>query len=142
LLALLSHDTSNEDEMLRLLYLGIYGFVSVTDQLAEELPRALQALISGNFWVPDRVIREYVRQSNMLLDPQLLPDCRLTARENQTLQLMVRRLSNKEIGGAFGISERTVKFHVSNIFAKFNVQDRHHLLTTINLVGSPKPLGA
>jgi DNA-binding NarL/FixJ family response regulator len=44
------------------------------------------------------------------------------------LQLLMRRLTNKEISSALGIAERTVKFHVSNILGKLQLQDRRGLL--------------
>jgi DNA-binding CsgD family transcriptional regulator len=39
----------------------------------------------------------------------------------------MRRLTNKEISSALSISERTVKFHVSNILGKLQLQDRRGL---------------
>ena len=40
------------------------------------------------------------------------------------LQLLARGLSNREIGGRLDITERTVKFHLSNIFSKLHVRNR------------------
>jgi DNA-binding CsgD family transcriptional regulator len=48
-----------------------------------------------------------------------------------------RHLSNREIGGTLEISERTVKFHISNIFNKTGVQARRELLSTIASVAGP-----
>ena len=48
----------------------------------------------------------------------------LTARERDVLGLLSQGRSNKEIGGELGISERTVKTHVSNIFGKLELSDR------------------
>ena len=48
----------------------------------------------------------------------------LTAREGLIIGLLQRRLSNKEIGAALGISENTVKFHLSNIYRKLGVANR------------------
>jgi DNA-binding CsgD family transcriptional regulator len=69
----------------------------------------------------------FVKQTKTLQDIQLLPGHSLTAREGQILQLLMRHLANKEISKSLDISERTVKFHVSNILAKFGVEDRHGL---------------
>ncbi len=49
---------------------------------------------------------------------------RLTPREQEVLRLLVQGLSNKEIAHAAGISEKTVKTHVSSILAKLGLQDR------------------
>ncbi|MCY0895740.1 MAG: response regulator transcription factor [Alicyclobacillaceae bacterium] len=48
----------------------------------------------------------------------------LTERERDVLEELARGLSNKEIGINLGISEKTVKVHVSHILGKLNVFDR------------------
>lgn len=48
----------------------------------------------------------------------------LTLREIETLDLLRRGLSNKDIGQALDISENTAKFHVKAILAKLGVADR------------------
>jgi len=48
----------------------------------------------------------------------------LTAREREVLKLVASGRANKEIGATLGISERTVKTHISNIFSKLELTDR------------------
>jgi DNA-binding NarL/FixJ family response regulator len=48
----------------------------------------------------------------------------LSARELEVLRLVAKGLANKQIGGILGISERTVKVHVGNIFRRLGVADR------------------
>jgi len=48
----------------------------------------------------------------------------LTSREIETLDLLRRGFSNKEIGQVLGISENTAKFHVKAILVKLEVADR------------------
>jgi DNA-binding NarL/FixJ family response regulator len=48
----------------------------------------------------------------------------LTPRERGVLQQLAHGLGNKQIAAALGISERTVKFHVSAIFAKLGASNR------------------
>jgi DNA-binding NarL/FixJ family response regulator len=48
----------------------------------------------------------------------------LTARERTVLEQMARGLGNKQIAAALGISERTVKFHVSSVFSKLGAANR------------------
>jgi DNA-binding CsgD family transcriptional regulator len=56
------------------------------------------------------------------------PEVRLTPREREVLDCVVRSLSNKEIAVCLNVSERTIKFHVSALLAKFNVGDRLNLI--------------
>lgn len=53
------------------------------------------------------------------------PSVALSPRQERTLQLLLKKMSNKEIGCALGISERTVKFHLANIYRKCGIHDRH-----------------
>jgi DNA-binding CsgD family transcriptional regulator len=48
----------------------------------------------------------------------------LTAREHEVLGLLAEGLPNKQIARQLGISEHTVKFHVSSVFAKLGAQSR------------------
>lgn len=54
---------------------------------------------------------------------------KLTKRELSVVELMKHRLSNKEIATVLDISEATVKFHVTNIFAKIKVSRRRELFS-------------
>ena len=48
----------------------------------------------------------------------------LTPRERAVLEHLARGLGNKQIAAALGISERTVKFHVSALFTKLGASNR------------------
>jgi DNA-binding CsgD family transcriptional regulator len=53
---------------------------------------------------------------------------RLTRREEEVLGGVMRSLANKEIASNLNLSERTVKFHVSSLLAKFGVRGRMELV--------------
>ena len=127
ILALLPPENSSEEEMLRLFFWGIDGFVVLHKTWQAELPHAVRSTLEGRVWVPRAVMAAYAEQMRALLDTQLLPGHSLTAREAQVLQLLMRRLANKEISSALAISERTVKYHVSNILSKLQLEDRRSL---------------
>lgn len=127
-LALLSPASGNHAEKIRLFYWGIDGFVELHKSWQAELPLAVQSLLKGDSWVPPEVLMMFVKQAKTLLEAQLLPGHCLTAREGQVLQLLMRHLTNKEISRTLIISARTVKFHVANILAKLNIEDRSSLL--------------
>ena len=53
---------------------------------------------------------------------------KLTRREDEVLDGILRSLANKEIASELNLSERTVKFHVSSLLAKFKVRSRMELM--------------
>ena len=54
---------------------------------------------------------------------------KLTPREQQVIELLVKGLSNKEIARALDISPRTAKLHVCNVLDKMDVLDRTQAVT-------------
>jgi DNA-binding CsgD family transcriptional regulator len=52
----------------------------------------------------------------------------LTRREEEVLSDLMKSLANKEIASHLNLSERTVKFHVSSLLAKFRVRGRMELV--------------
>jgi len=129
-LALLPPDRSGESEMMLLFHWGIDGFVTLHKKWRTELPKAAMALLQGRLWVPSEVLLAFVKQMKTLLDRQLLAGQSLTAREGQVLQLLFRHLTNKEIAHQLNISERTAKFHVSNVLSKLGLENRRNLLAS------------
>jgi DNA-binding NarL/FixJ family response regulator len=94
------------------------------------LPKAVRAVATGGYWVARSVLSRFVE--SVLKDvhgrrPAGGPS-RLSQREQQVLDSLLENLSNKEIASKLNISERTVKFHVSNLLAKFGVQRRADLI--------------
>jgi DNA-binding CsgD family transcriptional regulator len=49
---------------------------------------------------------------------------KVSRREQEVLDGILQHLANKEIAARLNVSERTVKFHVSSLLAKFGVSDR------------------
>jgi len=70
---------------------------------------------------------------------------KLTRRENEVLSGLMKSLANKEIAAGLNLSERTVKFHVSSLLAKFRVRGRMELVRqasrqTVGSMPMPMPL--
>jgi DNA-binding NarL/FixJ family response regulator len=59
-----------------------------------------------------------------------MPDSELSSREQEVLKLLVGGKSNKEIGSLLGITEATVKCHVSSVLVRLNVSDRTQAVVT------------
>jgi DNA-binding NarL/FixJ family response regulator len=101
-----------------------WGVLS-TDAAEDELVAAVRAVGEG-LWVgaPGLVadlIRLSGRRESSSDDPLVEP---LTAREMEVIQLMAQGLANKQIALALGISEHTVKFHLSSLYAKLGISSR------------------
>lgn len=119
-------DESNAFPLLRA---GAKGLLTYVEARAD-LPRAVAALFDGSFWVPRVLLARFVdsilpnaRNRQMITGP-----AGLSRREREVLQAVLENFSNKEIAGQLNISERTAKFHVSNLLAKFGVQRRADLI--------------
>jgi DNA-binding NarL/FixJ family response regulator len=97
----------------------------------EQLPRALPLVASGGFWVPRSLLSEFV--DSILTNAhgrrlKVETATQLSKREQEVLDALLENLANKEIASKFNISERTVKFHVSNLLSKFGVRRRADLI--------------
>jgi DNA-binding CsgD family transcriptional regulator len=137
-LALLPPAVSNFSEKIRLFCWGMDGFVDLHETWQAELPQAVDSMLRGRLWVSREVLEAFTRYERTLLDTQLLPGHSLTTRERQVLQLLMRGLANKEISKSLEISERTAKFHVSNILGKLQLVDRREL--SPHKLGTKAPL--
>jgi DNA-binding NarL/FixJ family response regulator len=109
----LSNDPLNARELRR--SHRVWGILPV-DASAEELTAAVHGLAQGLI----------VGTSTLLFESESEPLSQgpLTDRESEVLGLLAKGLANKQIAVALGISEHTVKFHVSSIYAKLNVTNR------------------
>ena len=113
-----------------LLRLGAKGLLTYSGASAQ-LPRALPQVAGGGFWVPRSTLSEFI--DSILTDVhgrrlKVATAKELSRREQEVLDTLLENLANKEIASRFNISERTVKFHVSNLLAKFNVRRRADLI--------------
>jgi len=55
----------------------------------------------------------------------------LTVRERAVLDVVCKGMTNREIAGVLKLSEKTVKFHVSNVLAKMEVRSRAQLIANV-----------
>jgi DNA-binding NarL/FixJ family response regulator len=120
----------NTAESHDLLRLGAKGLLTYAEA-REQLPRALAPVAAGGFWIPRSLLSTFVdsvlettrgRRHEMGSAGELSP------REQEVLDALLENLVNKEIGSRLNISERTVKFHVSNLLRKFGVRRRADLI--------------
>ena len=98
------------------------------DATPEELHAAVSALHQGLLVGAPELLSPLLSPSasaNLLSSPgDRLPGEALTGRELDVLHCLAQGLANKQISQALSISEHTVKFHVSAIYAKLGVTNR------------------
>ena len=142
----------SEEEELSLLKAGVKGCCRRGID-PESLQQVLNVANSGGVWVTRTLVprlvselRRYAQAARPAI-PAIAkkPDERLkllTQRERDIVMLIVSGASNKEVGEALDISERTVKGHLSNIFQKLDVPDRLKLVLYVNSEGPQSELMA
>jgi two-component system, NarL family, response regulator LiaR len=85
----------------------------------EELVEAIRAAAKGE-------VRLHPKAQKRLIKEVRTPEMResLTERETETLRLIAKGYSNKQIASELNVSEVTVKTHVSSVLSKLNLQSR------------------
>ena len=116
--------TDDQSAAAQLMDLPVWGILSL-DVSPEELSAAVRALGEGLWTGSPALLGSLLeRQPVPMLeagDPIVDP---LTAREHEVLQLAAEGLANKQIALSLNISEHTVKFHLSSLYAKLGVTSR------------------
>lgn len=103
-------------------HLGIDGYL-LKDTGFEELKKAIYMILSGEVYISPEISASFEKVSNEIEENNKKIKT-LTKRELEVLKNLTHGMYNKEIAIKLGISERTVKNHVSNIFKKISVADR------------------
>jgi len=119
----------SEENAFPLLHLGVKGLLTYSE-MASHLSRALAVGISGGFWVPRELLSTFLDTVRSGAPSRPPPGARkdLTEREREVLENLLQNRANKEIAKKLQISERTTKFHVSNLLTKFGVRRRADLI--------------
>jgi DNA-binding NarL/FixJ family response regulator len=124
---------SPENE-LEIVYLGVHGVLPLSADIDTKLMPAIHSVAQNKLWMSNETVDELVRQARSLSGHLSVDD--FTAREHQVVTLLLKSFSNKKIAETLSISERTTKFHVSNILRKANVGTRRDLMLKANYEGS------
>jgi DNA-binding NarL/FixJ family response regulator len=103
---------------------GARGYI-VKGADTDDVLRAVESVARGDLVfgpsVAGRVL-SYLTRPLSARDPVVFPE--LSGREREILELLARGLSNTEIARRLVVSPKTVRNHVSNVFAKLQVSDR------------------
>ncbi|WP_129689770.1 response regulator [Gottfriedia acidiceleris] len=131
------HD--DESYVTHVLKVGARGYL-LKEMDSDTLIEAIKVVTKGGCYLHPKITHNLVEEFRRLsLKEQLFksrevevrrPLHLLTRRECEVLQMLADGKSNRAIGEALFISEKTVKNHVSNILQKLEVNDRTHAVVT------------
>lgn len=124
---LLLSTLDREEYLYETLRAGADGYV-LKDIQPDELAQAVRSVARGEVLVQpqiaSRLISRFGKQGRAINTLESL-----TARELEVLRLLARGLRNKEIAARLYVSERTVNFHLANIYQKLHVSGRTEALS-------------
>ena len=117
-------------ETVEALKLGARG-VMRKDSPADLLLKAIRCVKAGQHWVSrdkiSDVLQSLGKETSPWLNGPLGRNLHVTSREIQIISAILRGGSNKDIAKQFGLSEDTVKHHLTHIFDKLGVCTRLEL---------------
>jgi DNA-binding NarL/FixJ family response regulator len=126
---------SDDDSLFAALRAGARGYLlKGSDQ--DDIRRAVEAVARGEAIfgrsIADRMMSFFAVRRGF--DVELaFPE--LTAREREVLELVAEGLNNDSIGRRLGVSTKTIKNHLSNIFVKLQVADRSEAIVRARRAG-------
>jgi two-component system, NarL family, nitrate/nitrite response regulator NarL len=109
--------------------LGARGIV-LKESATTLLFKSITAVIAGKYWIGQTSVATLAQSLNHYRDSAKNTKKKsfgLTEREMEIVRAVVSGYPNKEIAGQYGISEQTVKHHITNIFDKLGVYNRLEL---------------
>jgi DNA-binding NarL/FixJ family response regulator len=119
--------TFDDDDVLwGALQAGAAGFL-LKDTSADDLIAAIGIVARGGSWLDPRVtprVLDVARNNRRVGGTDIRGFEKLSERELEVLRLIASGASNPEIAESLYVSERTIKGHVSSIFAKLGARDR------------------
>ncbi|PWB77187.1 MAG: hypothetical protein C3F08_10340 [Candidatus Methylomirabilota bacterium] len=127
---LILSEEADEEFIDNALQLGAKGCVAITAN-HKDLVKAIQTIDAGEVWVGRKLLAgvlDRLRRKTQELDHPF-PETRgtLTSREQEVVGWVIQGLTNKQIAARLGISDKTVKSHISNIFSKLKINRRLQL---------------
>jgi DNA-binding NarL/FixJ family response regulator len=109
---------SDRERIVQALDAGAIGYL-LKDAEPDEIHAAIRAAARGEAPLAPKAAAALLAERTARA-----PALELTAREREVLSLVVAGMANKQIARRLGISEKTVKGHLTNLFQRIGVADR------------------
>jgi two-component system nitrate/nitrite response regulator NarL len=119
---ILTVSETNED-LARAIRLGAKGYI-LKGVGAQELADVVKTVAEGQTYIAPSLSLRLVESLSRTKVKSVDPLAELTPREADVLSLVASGLSNKRIAIALDLHEKTIKHHMTRIFAKLNVSNR------------------
>jgi len=124
---------SDDDSVFAAMQAGARGYLLKGARKAEIL-RAVRAVASGEA-IFDAAIASRLINYFATPPPTATPFPQLTSREVEILRLLTEHLTNPEIADRLGLTTKTIRNHVSNIFSKLQVASRAQAISVAREAG-------
>jgi len=118
----------SDERILAAVQAGAQGYL-LKGAPREQVFDAIRVVRGGGSLLQPAVASKLLKQMQSGAEDQAGRFGELTPREMEVLRLLAQGLANKQIAARLGISERTVKFHVSAIFGKLGATNRTEAVT-------------
>ena len=115
----------------RCIEFGASGFIPKSLDVPQ-MRQAISAVIAGDIWVPPDFSADAAREDEMAAVAEKLAS--LTPQQVRVLMMLGEGLLNKQIAYELGVSEATVKAHVSAILQKLEVDSRTQAVILVNRI--------
>jgi len=115
--------SDDDDSILAAIRSGARGYL-LKGARRNEILRSIHAVAEGEAIFGPAIAARLTGYFGQMGVPREEPFPELTEREREVLALMARHLTNPQIAARLGLSDKTVRNHVSNIFTKLRVPDR------------------
>ncbi|MCO5160436.1 MAG: response regulator transcription factor [Mesorhizobium sp.] len=126
-----AHD--NPETIRRALSLGASGFISKSSSM-EHIREAIGTVLAGGIWSPDDI------DLGVEADPEISDLIQrlqsLTPQQSRVLSMLAEGLLNKQIAYELGVSEATIKAHVSAVLQKLGVDSRTQAVIQLSKIGA------
>jgi two-component system nitrate/nitrite response regulator NarL len=117
--------SSSEDprDVRRALASGALGYIPKSAP-PRTILAAVRFVLAGNIYLPTLLAQDTAAKEDQAANHDSKGRVTLTSRQIDVLRLLCEGRSNKEIGRALGVSQKTVKVHATAIFKALNVVNR------------------
>lgn len=118
-----------DDFTVKALQRGAKGLLSKTLTSAD-IVKAIRVTYAGELWAERKMLTQALDSLLQKVNapaPEKMHEA-LTDREREIVTWVIQGMTNKEIAAQLGISDNTVKTHLSNIFGKLKISHRLQLL--------------